>query len=462
VTQGCHVASHGGPSTTVLAGPVDHNGGVKSQLWAVARDMIRPRFVRALQGLVIALFSLTANIALFALAVASLALIPVVGLGFAMFPAVMEAVRWRAEIQRRFARWSDVDIPSPYRPPPHDAPIGSWRRFRWVASDPATWRDLAWLIPGAISGGVLGLVAFSIPVYGLEGVLLVPVLVALLTDWYGYGLFWPLDTVGEALLVLPQGVILLSLGLSAAPWLVWLNAEFDRLFLGPTQTAQLRQRVERLTVTRADIFDAQAAELRRIERDLHDGAQARLVSLSMNIGLAEELLRRDPAAAEQLLAEARESSGHALTELRSLVRGIHPPVLAERGLEGAVQALALATPMKVDVDVALPGRPETPVESAAYFAVAEALANAAKHSGARVAWVKMAYHAGKLRTTVGDNGSGGADPARGSGLRGIERRLAAFDGTMVVSSPPGGPTVVTMELPCVLSSPKTSPSSGTG
>ena len=137
-------------------------------------------------------------------------------------------------------------------------------------------------------------------------------------------------------------------------------------------------------------------------------------------------------------------------------------MLAERGLEGAVRALALTLPYPVAVDVDLPGgRPPGPVESAAYFAVAEVLANVAKHSGASTAWVRLTHRDGRLAVQVGDNGSGGADPAGGTGLRGIQRRLAAFDGIMAVSSPPGGPTVVTMELPCELSSPRTSPSSGT-
>jgi signal transduction histidine kinase len=261
---------------------------------------------------------------------------------------------------------------------------------------------------------------------------------------------------------MPQGLVILTLGMLAAPWLRWTTARFDRLFLAPTKAAELRLRVTELTTTRADTVDAQAAELRRIERDLHDGAQARLVSLGMAIGLAEEMVDRDPATARKLLAEAREASSTALVELRHLVRGIHPPVLAERGLDGAIRALAMSLPVPVEVDAGLPGRPDTPVESAAYFVVAEALANMVRHSAARSAWVSLAYANGSLFMMVGDDGIGGADPLAGTGLRGIERRLAAFDGTMTLSSPPGGPTVVTMELPCVLSSPKTTPSSGTG
>jgi signal transduction histidine kinase len=233
---------------------------------------------------------------------------------------------------------------------------------------------------------------------------------------------------------------------------------FARLFLAPTSAAELRLRVTHLTATRAGAIDAQAAELRRIERDLHDGAQARMVSVGMTIGLAERLVRRDPAAALELLAEARASSTAALVDLRHLVRGIHPPVLAERGLEGAVQALALHLPVPIVVTSHLPGRLETPIESAVYFAVAEALGNISRHSRAHSAWVNLRHAEGRLVVEVGDDGIGGADATRGTGLNGIERRLDAFDGTMMTSPPPpppAGPTVMTMEVPCALSSPKT-------
>jgi signal transduction histidine kinase len=312
-----------------------------------------------------------------------------------------------------------------------------------------------------VVGIALGLLSLAIPLYGIEGITLLPLWIWLGTGWYGYGAIWPIASVGDGFLSLPQGLLILTIGIGVAPWLRVVDARFTKLFLGPTRAAELRLRVAQLTVTRADTMDAQAAELRRIERDLHDGAQARLVSLGMTIGLAEELVGRDPAAARKLLAEARESSSAALVELRHLVRGIHPPVLAERGLDGAVRALALSLPTPITVDVDMPGRADTPVESAAYFAIAEALANVSRHSAASSAWVRMRHEDGVLFMAVVDDGVGGADPDDGTGLRGIRRRLAAFDGTMALSSPPGGPTVVTMELPCALSSPKTSLSSGT-
>jgi signal transduction histidine kinase len=422
---------------------------------------LRPSLLAAARGLAIGLLAVTTNPVLFGLTLLSLVLIPVLGLGFAVFPLVTDLVRMRANLTRRLATWTGVPISRPYRPVPRDAGYGTWRRFQHAVSDPATWRDFAWLVPGGLLGASAGLLAFALPAYGIEGVLLVPVVLYLTIDWYGYGVFWPIHNIFQALACVPQGLLLLVAGLAGARWLVWLDARFAGFFLGPTRSAALTHRVEHLTATRTQSLDAHTAELRRIERDLHDGTQARLVALSMNIGLAEELVKRDPSAAAALLAEARESSSLALTELRHLVRGIHPPVLAERGLDGAIRALALTVPFQVYVDIELPGRPHSPVESATYFAVAEALANMSKHSGARYGWVTVRYVDRRIRVEVGDDGAGGANVTAGGGLQGVEDRLRVFDGIMRVSSPPGGPTIVTMELPCELSSPKTSPSSGT-
>jgi len=219
--------------------------------------------------------------------------------------------------------------------------------------------------------------------------------------------------------------------------------------------ADLAGRVARLTESRGHAVDAAAAELRRIERDLHDGAQARLVALGMNLRAVERVLPDSPQAALALVAEARDSSVRALNELRDLIRGICPPVLADRGLGHAVQALVLDTPLPTALEVDLPGRLPAPVESACYFAVAEALANAVKHSGARHAGIRIKHASGLLRIEVADDGVGGADPERGTGLQGVERRLGTFDGIMAVSSPPGGPTMIVMEVPCALLSPKT-------
>jgi signal transduction histidine kinase len=250
---------------------------------------------------------------------------------------------------------------------------------------------------------------------------------------------------------------ILALGTWLVPRTIGVHA---RVLMGREADAELVGRVEQLTKTRAVAVDSAAAELRRVERDLHDGAQARLVALGMSLRAAERLIPTSPQAAIALVAEARESSSRALTELRDLVRGMYPPVLADRGLADAVQALALDTPLRTETDIDLPGRLEQPVEAACFFAIAEALTNAVKHSGARLVQIRMRHEgrpgSGVLRIEVTDNGTGGADPAKGSGLAGVERRLATFDGILAVSSPVGGPTIIVMEIPCALSSRRTS------
>ncbi|MEP9364548.1 histidine kinase [Nocardioides sp. CN2-186] len=268
-------------------------------------------------------------------------------------------------------------------------------------------------------------------------------------------------TINLTVIILALGVVTWFIWWFATPWLMRARAAVDRWFLAYSRTETLEQRVQVLAETRADLVDHSAAELRRLERDLHDGAQARLVALSMSLGMADAAFEsEDPEQARQLIKDARSTTTAAIGDLRSVVRGIHPPVLADRGLAGAVAALALDMAIPVPVDAQLPGRPPAPVESAVYFAVAECLANVGKHSGARNGWVHLRHEDGVLRAIVGDDGRGGADPGAGTGMLGVMRRLAAFDGTLSVSSPAGGPTIVTLEVPCVLSSPRTTPSSG--
>jgi signal transduction histidine kinase len=246
-------------------------------------------------------------------------------------------------------------------------------------------------------------------------------------------------------------VALVALGLGTAPVALRGYGGLARLVLAPSREADLARRVEQLAQTRRETLDTGAAELRRIERDLHDGAQARLVAMGLTLDAAGRLIDTDQAAARALLYEARDASARALAELRDLVRGIHPPVLADRGLADAIRALALDSPLRVQVTGPLDGRLPAPVESAGYFAVSELLANVAKHSGAGAAEVDLRHSSGSLRVTVSDDGAGGADPSRGTGLQGVARRVAAFDGVLVVSSPAGGPTVINLEVPCKLS-----------
>jgi signal transduction histidine kinase len=266
----------------------------------------------------------------------------------------------------------------------------------------------------------------------------------------------PIRGQGTAMIAGLLGFVYAWLGLWLTRKVMAAHTRMTAAQLRPTneRERELEMRVARLTETRSDALDSQAAELRRIERDLHDGAQARLVAMGMSLGAIEHLLERDPQKAKILLSEARESSSKALTELRDLVRGIHPPVLAERGLGDAVRALAMASPLRTEVSAEIAGRIEAPVESAAYFAVSEILTNAAKHSGAQRVWVDLRHEEGMLRIVITDDGRGGADASDGTGISGIERRIGTFDGVLALNSPVGGPTMVTMELPCELSSPQ--------
>ncbi|NUR60847.1 MAG: sensor histidine kinase [Catenulispora sp.] len=388
------------------------------------------------RGLLQSVLALAPGIPLFVASIVSMVYIPL-GVGLFLAPAALAGVRANAERQRRWAaRWSGVTIPSPYRPLPREATdpgfIARVRRVRWLLTDPATWRDLLWTITNVPVGLVLGLIPACLLVYGLGGCLVSPWL------WIASGsIYWPLS--------IPLGTVSLAAGIAIGPAVLKGHAVFSAALLSPTP-GQFTHRVNHLAESRSHVVDASAAELRRIERDLHDGAQARLVSLGMNIGLAEQLIGDDPKTARSLLAEARSSSTEALRELRDLVRGIHPPILDERGLDGAVKALALTVPLPVEVHISIDERPPAPVESAVYFAVTEALANTVKHSSATRAWIQVQVDETGLVAIVGDNGIGGADPA-GAGIQGVERRLEAFDGTTAVTSPVGGPTTVTFTLP---------------
>jgi signal transduction histidine kinase len=382
-------------------------------------------------------------------------------------PALL-AIRGLAGLTRQLAGpWAGQPMARPYQPPPRPGRLSRRERLLWLASDPATWRDLAWALLSPAASIVLAALPVIMVATGLlltgsglgresggsssaasakPGTATLPALPAPVSHGHGAGA--PLQVLA--------GLALACLGVAVAPWLLRAYTALARTLLAPTGQAELTQRVYQLTQTRAETIDSGAAEIRRIERDLHDGAQARIVAVGMTLGAAEDLIDTSPAAARALLSEARTVSAQALAELRALVRGIHPPVLADRGLADAIRALALDSGLRVEVAADLPGRPQPPVESAAYFAVCELLANVSKHAGTRQAWIDLRYEYGMLRVGVTDDGQGGADPVGGTGLRGIERRVAAFDGILALNSPAGGPTMATLEIPCVLSSPKTS------
>jgi signal transduction histidine kinase len=354
-------------------------------------------------------------------------------------PLLLLWMRSVARLTRRLAdRWCEVPIAEPYLPKPwaDGGKRGPRRWLRWLLGDPATWRDLLWVTVDGIVGWLWALLPAGMLALGLVAVVA------------------PYASLGLRFLIIAAAAGTLW----ACPRLLRGYGHFAHSMLAPTKEAELVLRVRQLAETRSEAIDTSAAEIRRIERDLHDGAQARLVAMGMTLDAAGQIIDTNPDAARALLFEARDASVKALAELRDLVRGIHPPVLADRGLTDAIKALALDTPMRIHVESDLHGRASAPVESAAYFAISELLANVSKHAEARQTWIDIRHTDGMLRIGVTDNGHGGADPSHGSGLRGIERRLASFDGILAVSSPPGGPTAVTMEIPCELSLPKTSSS----
>jgi signal transduction histidine kinase len=357
------------------------------------------------------------SLVLFVFTVTGTALISV-WVGIPILLSTVFFVRPIANLHRRRVGFIDGKglIESPYLSVPNGNLL---IRTRALFRDPALWRDTVWLMVNGTVGLALAIVAIAESVLDL--------------------IFW----------WLPPALAIRT------------HAAISRSLLSVSEKSRLALRVEELTESRAETVDTSAAELRRIERDLHDGAQARLVALGMSLAMAEQQLARNPENAKALLSEARAASSDALHELRDLVRGIHPPVLADRGLVGAVQALGLAAVLPVDVQADIDGRLPAPVESAVYFAVAEALTNVIKHSGAGHAWISLSREEDVITATVRDDGTGGARADAGTGLRGIERRLSAFDGSLTITSPDGGPTELVMVLPCASSSPKISPSSGT-
>ena len=253
---------------------------------------------------------------------------------------------------------------------------------------------------------------------------------------------------------IPMDVYLTACGialLTAAPWLTTavgaLDARAARALLGPSRAEQLEHRVEHLAETRAGVVDAADAERRRLERDLHDGTQQRLVSLAMRLGLARAE-RPGEEQAHQVIAEAHEEAKAALAELRHLVRGLHPAVLEDRGLDAALSGVAARLPIPVRLTVDVPRRPSPTIEAVAYFVVSEGLTNIAKHAQASQAEVFVQRAHDRLHIIVSDDGVGDADPARGTGLTGLAKRAASVDGTFEIVSPPGGPTLLTVELPC--------------
>jgi signal transduction histidine kinase len=382
-------------------------------LWRTVRQTARATF--QLAGAAVLAFG--SYIFITVLLITATATIAVIGAG--LLPETVLLIRRIAGAKRHQAtRWTGREITEVYLP--ITGPLRE--RLRTATRDPGTHADLRWMI--AYYG------------YGFLPCLALPLWPAgLLVDGVWCGL-------------LRRRAVVLPLVSRLAD----LDARWSEALLKPSPKARLVERVEELTQTRAGAIAAHGAELRRIERDLHDGTQAHLVALSLRIGLARRVHVTDPEAARVLLDEAQDQAQEALTALRHVVRGIHPPILTDRGLTGAVRALAASSGLHVTVTAdALDEGPRAPaaIEAATYYVIAETLTNTAKHSGTDHATVHLARTRTGLRAVVRDNGRGGAEETSGTGLLGIRRRIAALDGTVTVASPVGGPTQIEVELPCV-------------
>ncbi|MFF0659183.1 MULTISPECIES: sensor domain-containing protein [Micromonospora] len=362
------------------------------------------------------------------------------GVGLLLVPGMLRAVRSVADRERARLSRSGPPIPSPGPAP---------AALRPALRDPVVRRELRWIAVHGTLGFGAGLIALALPIYAVQDMTF-PL-------WYrlvppeagapGIG-WWRIDGLGDALAVGVLGIGWLVLAVVSGPALARIQARPGRRLLPPPPGVDLSLRVAELTATRAAALDAHAVELRRIERSLHDGTQNRLVAVNVLLGAARRAVRRDPARADEILERAQNAAEQALGELRTVVRGILPPVLGDRGLAGALAGLAAecAVPCRLRVDV--DGRCAAAVEATAYFVVAEALTNVVRHSGAGAVDVAVRRERDRLFVTVTDDGRGDADETRGSGLTGIRRRVEAYDGRMTLTSPPGGPTRMHVELPC--------------
>jgi signal transduction histidine kinase len=365
-------------------------------------------------------------------------------IGIPVLIGTVWAWRWLAELERRvIRRLLGHEIPSPYRPEPEDA--GWWKRLGARLADPATWKDLAFLLLQL----PLGIVSFTITVsvlsFGL-GLLFAPAYYWALdsTDWIGA---LGVDTLPEAIAAVPLGALILLVGIPALSALGRLYGWLAAQLLGSNADPVLTAQVTELESARSRIIAAADAERRRIERDLHDGAQQRLVALALNLRMAEQRAADgDPAAAE-LVRQAGEEANLALKELRDLARGIHPAILTNRGLPAALEDLASRATVPVEVVAAPDERLPDPVEAAAYFVVSECIANIGKHAEATSATVSVTDADDHLNVVVADDGVGGASLEDGSGIQGLADRVGALSGTLTVESPPGQGTRVVASIP---------------
>lgn len=378
-------------------------------------------------------------------AVVGVALTPLAGVGLVLLGLCAIVAFGLAYLERaRLAAFVGVDVPAP--PAPSQA-TSFWRR---LVFNGRPWKALLHVLLISLWGLVAGTAVVASASAALASALLPAYAFALPDRRLDLPFGRVLDR-GDFPAVSVAGLVALLLVLPlVSALLARVDVGLVRFLLGAGQTEEvdaLSQRVETLRQTRERTVDSVEFERQRIERDLHDGPQQRLVALAMDLGMARQRLDSDPDGARELLDKAHVAAKEAITEMRQVARGIHPPVLTDRGLDAALSALAARSPIPVGVQVTLPTRPSSTTEAIAYFCVSEALTNVAKHSRASRAWVRVETSAGMLVLTVSDNGRGGAQVGAGSGLIGLQHRVAAVDGRLSVQSPPGGPTQVTVWLP---------------
>ncbi|MBA3379095.1 MAG: sensor histidine kinase [Chloroflexia bacterium] len=364
----------------------------------------------------------------------------IVWVGIPILAALFALVIWGAQVERHRLRvFLGVDIPTPYR---YFEPSSSpWKRAWMVLRNPQLWRDM-WYLLLLTPLGILGLIVVWIPI----PLLLAPIIVIFGGDASLF--FWDISSFFEAVLAMLVGLVLIVPFSMLINLTALLHVRVAHRFLAPSTEEVLTERVEELTESRSAVMRAMYLERRRIERDLHDGAQQHLVALAMELGRAREKLASDPEAARKLIESSHEDSKLVLAELRDLVRGIHPAVLTDRGLDAAISAIAGRSPIPVEVEIKLKDRQPDEVEGTAYFVVVEALTNVAKHSQATKAKVSIDRNRGWLHLEITDNGRGGANPVNGTGIRGLRDRILALDGQFWLSSPPGKGTTIKVEIPC--------------
>jgi signal transduction histidine kinase len=416
----------------------------------VARALRAPFEVRTWRETLYLLVNLPVGIVTFTLVVTGFATglgMLITLLGIPIIFATMYVSRWMGSVERARAKaLLHVDVPAPYRA---DPPRDKWWRVHVARfTDPATWVEVGYhllMLP-------LGIFTFTVVVtfWSLAlGLVSAPL--------YGWALpeglyvgdelnrWWVIDKPLEYTAVVAVGLIFVLI----TPWIVRGLATASRVFVRGMIGSDVLARERTLTETRAAAVDLAAEDRRRIERDLHDGVQQRLVSVAMDLGRAKEKMDSDPERAKELVTEAHEEAKLAITEVRDLARGIHPAVLTDRGLDAALSSLAARSSVPIDVRVDVAERPPASVEAAAYFVVSEALTNIAKHARASKGSVTLRRSGDRLTVQVQDDGVGGATIDEGSGLAGLRDRVRALDGEMHLLSPEGGPTVLMVEIPCV-------------